>query len=68
MSKRNVPEPDIVTATFSIKRLPDVPQRLADALADLEVRRREGTIPLVVAGDLVVLYARDFLVGADDDR
>ena len=69
MSKRQqaarIAEPDFTTGAFCVKRLRQAPAGLADALADLEARRPSGTIPLVVAGDLVVLYLADFLRPAE---
>jgi len=57
----DVSEPDVVTRAFSVRCLKTAPPLVSAVLADLEAARREGTVPLVVAGDVVCLYLEDFL-------
>jgi len=61
MSQDDLREPDVVTGAFSVKVLEKIPPTIANALADLEVKRRAGTVPIVVGGDVVCLYLADFL-------
>ena len=63
--QNNLSGPDIVTGAFSVKRVSKPPRSVADALADLEVQRREGTTPLLVMGDVIAMYADDFLGGGE---
>ena len=53
-------EPDIITATFRVKRIPEPPEVVERALTDLEAGGRPGAVPLLLAGDIVCLFADDF--------
>ena len=58
---------DIVTTRFSVSRQKDAPAEVAAALADLEVVRADGTVPLLLCGDIVCLWLADFLAGGTGD-
>ena len=55
-------EPDIITATFRVRRMARPPADVERALTDLEAGGRPGSVPLVLAGDIVCLFVDDFLV------
>ena len=54
---------DLHTELFSIARIDRrAPRVIADRLADLEVTRSEGKVPIVITTDgIVALYLEDFL-------
>jgi len=54
------PEPDIITATFRVRCMAEPPEAIDRALTDLEAGARPGAVPLLVAGDIVCLFAADF--------
>ena len=56
----DLPDPDFYADVFAVTVAePDL--ALSAKMADLEVRARRGTIPLLVCGDLAVMYLSDLL-------
>lgn len=60
-ASRALAEPDIITRAFCVKRLKRAPAEVESLLSDLEMQRRDGTVALVIAGDVVCLWLEDFL-------
>jgi len=68
MAKRVMQQADTIkTGAFIVARAPETPADVAQRLNELRATARPGLVPLLVCGDVLMMWAADFLAVVPGD-